>query len=148
MPDAWPTGAFRGLRARGGFEIDLEWTAHGIIRAEVRSLLGNPVRIRTPHPAHVEGADADRPEHASRSVLRHPPQRPVPARPGHHVTAPSAPAHRHRGRLTGGRRPRCRRVGPRQPGRVRRQAVSDEPPHVGRCVGRVGRNRYRRTACR
>lgn len=32
------------------------------------------------------------------------------------------------------------------PGRVRRQAVSDEPPHVGRRAGRVGRSRYRRTA--
>ncbi|MGQ5593255.1 glycoside hydrolase family 95-like protein [Streptomyces sp. ESR1.13] len=62
LPAAWPTGSFRGLRARDGFEVDLEWTADGITRVEVRSLLGNPVRIRTPHPVHVEGAHADRPE--------------------------------------------------------------------------------------
>ncbi|MFD5650074.1 MULTISPECIES: glycoside hydrolase family 95-like protein [unclassified Streptomyces] len=62
LPGAWPTGSFRGLRARGGFEVDLEWTGDGITRAEVRSLLGNPARIRTPHPMRVEGADADRPE--------------------------------------------------------------------------------------
>ena len=62
LPDAWPTGSFRGLRARGGFEVALEWTAGRVTRAEVRSPLGGPVRIRTPHPVRVEGADADRPE--------------------------------------------------------------------------------------
>ncbi|GGJ40349.1 glycoside hydrolase family 95 protein [Streptomyces brasiliensis] len=62
LPDAWPVGSFRGLRARGGFEVDLEWTADGVAHAEVRSLLGKPVRIRTPHPVDVEGAAADRPE--------------------------------------------------------------------------------------
>ncbi|MGW4926425.1 glycoside hydrolase family 95 protein [Streptomyces parvulus] len=83
LPDAWPTGAFRGLRARGGFEIDLEWTAHGITRAEVRSLLGNPVRIRTPHPVHVEGADADRPDHHVLSFDTH--------RNGHYRLVPLTP---------------------------------------------------------
>lgn len=62
LPAAWPTGSFQGLRARGGFEIDLEWTADGIACADVRSLLGNPLRIRTPHPVNVDGIDADRPE--------------------------------------------------------------------------------------
>ncbi|MFE4694854.1 glycoside hydrolase N-terminal domain-containing protein [Streptomyces sp. NPDC056749] len=62
LPESWPAGSFRGLRARGGFEVDLAWTADGITHAEVRSLLGNPVRVRTPHPVDVEGAGADRPE--------------------------------------------------------------------------------------
>ncbi|MFF5275411.1 glycoside hydrolase family 95-like protein [Streptomyces sp. NPDC000133] len=62
LTEAWPAGSFCGLRARGGFEVDLAWTADGITHAEVRSLLGNPVRIRTPHPVDVVGTHAGRPE--------------------------------------------------------------------------------------
>ncbi|WP_338058493.1 glycoside hydrolase family 95-like protein, partial [Streptomyces pathocidini] len=62
LPVAWPAGSFRGLRARGGFEVDLRWTAEGVEQAVIRSLLGHPVRIRTPHPVEVDGARAERPE--------------------------------------------------------------------------------------
>ncbi|UUN30711.1 glycoside hydrolase family 95 protein [Streptomyces sp. FIT100] len=62
LPAAWPAGSFRGLRARGGFEVDLEWADAGVVRATVRSLLGNPVRIRTPHPVETDAFRAERPE--------------------------------------------------------------------------------------
>ncbi len=62
LPAAWPAGSFRGLLARGGFEIDLEWAEGSVVRATVRSRRGNPVRIRTSHPVQVTGARADRPE--------------------------------------------------------------------------------------
>ena len=46
LPAAWPTGHVTGLRARGGFEIDLAWRNGVVERVAVRSTLGGPLRLR------------------------------------------------------------------------------------------------------
>ena len=58
LPSAWPSGKVTGLKARGGFELDLEWADSKVTRAVVRSKLGGNLRLRTNEPVKIEGATA------------------------------------------------------------------------------------------
>jgi alpha-L-fucosidase 2 len=52
----WPSGSFRGLRARGGFTIGARWQAGRLVAAEIESDLDRTVEIRSsPLPARVLG---------------------------------------------------------------------------------------------
>ncbi|MGC8667431.1 MAG: glycoside hydrolase family 95-like protein, partial [Chthonomonadales bacterium] len=43
----------RGLRARGGFEVEIAWREGKLIRARIRSTVGGTLRLRTPVPVKV-----------------------------------------------------------------------------------------------
>lgn len=47
LPDAWQSGEARGLRARGGFEIDIAWKGGALDYAEIRADKNGICRIRT-----------------------------------------------------------------------------------------------------
>ena len=47
LPKAWPTGSVTGLRARGGYVVDISWKDGKLLSATVKNVTGNgkvPVR--------------------------------------------------------------------------------------------------------
>ncbi len=50
LPDEWQNGSVKGLRARGGFEVDIKWDNNQIAEAEIHSTIGGKLRIRCYFP--------------------------------------------------------------------------------------------------
>ncbi|MBK8478422.1 MAG: glycoside hydrolase family 95 protein [Opitutaceae bacterium] len=46
LPSQWKNGQVNGLRARGGFEVSMEWRSGTIERCEIVSLLGHSISVR------------------------------------------------------------------------------------------------------
>ncbi len=64
LPAAWPTGHVTGLRARGGFEVDIEWADGKLTHAIVHSSIGNTCRVRAHSALRLDA----RPKLAAESV--------------------------------------------------------------------------------
>ncbi|MBO4785624.1 MAG: glycoside hydrolase N-terminal domain-containing protein, partial [Prevotella sp.] len=55
LPDSWTDGEVKGLRARGGFVIDMKWNNGTLKEARVKSTIGGTLRIRSYVPLHGKG---------------------------------------------------------------------------------------------
>ncbi|WP_336744135.1 glycoside hydrolase family 95 protein [Paenibacillus sp. y28] len=53
LPPQWTSGQVRGLRARGGFTIGMEWEDGQLLHAEMVSEAGQACRLRTPYPVDI-----------------------------------------------------------------------------------------------
>jgi alpha-L-fucosidase 2 len=53
LPKAWKTGSIKGLRGKGGYEIDVEWTESKLKKATITPLFSNTCTIRTKTPASI-----------------------------------------------------------------------------------------------
>ncbi|HUT23150.1 MAG TPA: glycoside hydrolase family 95 protein [Sumerlaeia bacterium] len=53
LPSSMPNGRATGLRARGGFEVDMTWADGKLSQATIRSHAGGPCRVRSPGPLTV-----------------------------------------------------------------------------------------------
>jgi len=87
LPRAWRRGYVRGLRARGGFVVDIYWSSGRLERAVIHSTIGGVCRVRCREPIRVEGAEEageeevnplleppPPPRYVSRARLRCPPR--------------------------------------------------------------------------
>jgi len=55
LPGAWKDGSINGLKARGGFEIDIQWKNGELFSAKIKSSLGGTCRIRSYYPLSGKG---------------------------------------------------------------------------------------------
>jgi alpha-L-fucosidase 2 len=46
LPKAWPSGTVTGLRARGGFEVDIRWQDGKLSAAAIKSVTGTDCKVR------------------------------------------------------------------------------------------------------
>jgi len=57
LPSAWPSGHIKGLCARGGFELDIDWQDGKLNQCVIYSKIGNKCRIRYNGPVRVTTED-------------------------------------------------------------------------------------------
>jgi len=55
LPGAWKNGSVKGLKARGGFEIDIQWENGELKTARIKSSLGGNCRLRSYVPLKGKG---------------------------------------------------------------------------------------------
>jgi alpha-L-fucosidase 2 len=60
LPNVWKDGRVKGLVARGGFEIDIDWKDGKLTKAVIRSKNGGPCLLRSNTPLKGKGLKKDK----------------------------------------------------------------------------------------
>jgi alpha-L-fucosidase 2 len=53
LPDAWPNGSIKGIKARGNFEVAIDWKKGKLSKALIKSNIGGNCRLRTLIPVRI-----------------------------------------------------------------------------------------------
>jgi len=59
LPQAWASGSVRGLRARGGLEVDVVWANGKATAVEVRALRSGELHFRAPRGQRISGVKSE-----------------------------------------------------------------------------------------
>ena len=79
LPDRWPKGCVKGLRLRGGFELEeLCWEEGQVKRAVIRSTLGGNLRLRTSTPLQTADGQLKEATGSNGNPFFHTPDMPQP----------------------------------------------------------------------
>jgi len=69
LPAAWKNGSVKGLKARGGFEIDIQWANCEFASARIKSSMGGICRLRSYVPLKGKGLKEARGQNPNRFFL-------------------------------------------------------------------------------
>ena len=70
LPDAWKNGTVKGLRCRGGFELEeLTWENGKIKKAIIKSIIGGKLRIRSAEKLSLDNQALEEVKQASNNVF-------------------------------------------------------------------------------
>ncbi|GAB3755084.1 glycoside hydrolase family 95 protein [Spirosoma pomorum] len=56
VPDSWSEGSVTGLKARGGFEVSMNWKKSALTGATLKSLTGGELALLTKVPFRIQGS--------------------------------------------------------------------------------------------
>ena len=65
LPKAWPNGKVTGLRARGGFTVDIEWKDGKVVNYRITSPELGTVKVRV--NGETQTIQAEKPSYDTRS---------------------------------------------------------------------------------
>jgi alpha-L-fucosidase 2 len=77
LPDAWADGSIKGIKARGNFEVAIDWKKGKLSKALIKSNLGGNCRLRTPVPVKVVEVGSKVAIGTNTNILNTPPVTPV-----------------------------------------------------------------------
>lgn len=77
LPDAWPDGSIKGIKARGNFEIAIDWKKGKLSKGTIKSNMGGVCRLRTPIPVKIVEVSSKSTVGANSNVLNTPPAIPA-----------------------------------------------------------------------
>lgn len=60
LPEIWPSGQIKGLRARGGFEVDIVWKDGKLTKATIFSKAGGLCRILSGEPVRLKNTNSSK----------------------------------------------------------------------------------------